>query len=368
MKIGLVRRGYSATGGAEAYLLRLAGALGRVGHEIILYSDCTWPKDALLQPDIEFRQVAWEVVGAKNFADTFQQLAPEQGCDFILSLERIWKCDAYRAGDGVHADWLERRAEFEPRWRAMFRGFNTKHRQLLALERALFTGGAQHVIANSNMVREAIVRRFGFPREYIDVIYNGVPGLSLAPDMRANVRCELGLADDEFVALFAGSGWQRKGLRFAIEATNAARLSRATLLVAGRGERGSLPRSERVRFLGPVREMPRLFAAADTFILPTIYDPFSNACLEALAAGLPVITTMHNGFGEIIERGVEGEVLADSREIDALARALEKWSDPERRAAVRARLLEKGARFSIEENVRATLAIVEKARESAASA
>ena len=367
MKIGLVRRGYSATGGAEAYLLRLIGALARAGHEVVLFADRTWPEDPLLQPGVEFGQVTWEVSGAKKFADTFQQLAPEQGCDFILSLERIWKCDAYRSGDGVHADWLERRAEFEPRWRSIFRGFNPKHRQILALERALFTGGARRVIANSNMVREAIVRRFGFPRECIDVIHNGVPAILPPPEARAVMRSELGLGNGEFTVLFAGSGWERKGLRFAIEAMNAARLSRGTLLVAGRGEHGSLPRSSVVRFLGPVREMARVFATADVFILPTIYDPFSNACLEALAAGLPVITTRHNGFGEIIEHGVEGEVIEDPREIGALARALEKWSDAERRAAVRARLVEKGARFSIEENVRATLAIVEKARESAAS-
>jgi UDP-glucose:(heptosyl)LPS alpha-1,3-glucosyltransferase len=149
---------------------------------------------------------------------------------------------------------------------------------------------------------------------------------------------------------------------------NSAQLTRATLLVAGRGRSGSLPRSERVSFLGQVKEMPGALAAADAFILPTIYDPFSNACLEALAAGLPVITTAQNGFGEIIDPGVEGEVLDDARDIAALARALEKWSDPERRTAIRARLMEKGARFSIEENVRATLAIIEKARESGASA
>jgi UDP-glucose:(heptosyl)LPS alpha-1,3-glucosyltransferase len=368
MKIGLVRRGYSATGGAEAYLFRLVRALSGVGHEVVLFSNRTWPKDDLLRPDLEFRQITWDVKSARGFANTFQQLAPEYGCDFILSLERIWNCDAYRAGDGVHADWLARRAEFEPRWRSMLRGFNPKHRQLLALERALFTGGARRVIANSNMVREAIVRRFAFPRERIDVIYNGVPAFCPPPEARVATRREFGLGDDEFAALFVGSGWDRKGLRFAIEAMNGARLSRGTLLVAGCGERGPLPRSEVVRFLGPVREMPAVFAAADAFILPTIYDPFSNACLEALAAGLPVITTAHNGFGEIIEPGVEGEVLSDPSDIAALARAIEKWSDRERRAAIHPQLLEKGARFSIEENLRATLAVIEKARKSAASA
>jgi UDP-glucose:(heptosyl)LPS alpha-1,3-glucosyltransferase len=140
----------------------------------------------LFQPGIEFRQIAWEVPGASNFADTFRQLAPKHACDFILSLERIWKCDAYRAGDGVHADWLERRAKFEPRWRSLLRGFNPKHRQILALERALFTGGARHVIANSSMVREAIVQRFGFPGERIDVIHNGVPVFSPPPEARAS--------------------------------------------------------------------------------------------------------------------------------------------------------------------------------------
>ena len=100
------------------------------------------------------------------------------------------------------------------------------------------------------------------------------------------------------------------------------------------------------------------------FILPTLYEPFSNACLEALAFGLPVLTTEHNGFAEIIDRGVEGEVFSDPRDTAALAAGIDRWADAARRAEVRPRLLEKAARFTIEENVRSTLAIIEKARES----
>jgi UDP-glucose:(heptosyl)LPS alpha-1,3-glucosyltransferase len=104
--------------------------------------------------------------------------------------------------------------------------------------------------------------------------------------------------------------------------------------------------------------MARYLAAADAFILPTLYEPFSNACLEALAAGLPVITTRFNGFAEIIEHGADGEMIESPRDTAALVRAIEAWRDPERRTTARPRLAEIGARYSIDANVRQTLGII----------
>ena len=358
MKIGLVRRGYSRTGGAEAYLRRFAEAAIEAGHKCVLYTTPDWP--ATEWPGtIERLENA---PGPKAFARQLRGACAEYMCDVLFSLERVYACDVYRAGDGVHAAWLQRRADFEPRWKGWLRAFNGKHRELLELEDRLFRGGGtEHVIVNSKMVGDEIVQRFGYPAGRIHVVHNGVPPFIVPPEAREQTRRELGLRDEDFAVLFAGSGWERKGLRFAIEAMNAARLPNATLLVAGRGNERGLPRSERGRFLGPVKDMPRYLAAADAFILPTLYDPFSNACLEALAAGLPVITTAHNGFAEIIEPGVAGEIVAQPDDIAALAAALEKWSDPARRAAIRPRLLALGAQFSIAENVRQTLAIIETA-------
>ena len=357
MKIGLVRRGYARTGGAEIYLRRFADAAVAAGHECVLFTE-QWPRVAW-----PFAHVQIASDSPQKFADALVTRRARDECDFLFSLERIHTCDAYRAGDGVHAAWLERRARFEPFWKPWLRRCNAKHRETLALEKHLFgPEGARLVIANSRMVQAEIQRHFGCPAGRIHVVHNGVPPFTVPSDTRIEMRRELGLGDEDFAVLFAGSGWERKGLRFAIGAMNAARLPNAILLVAGRGRERGLPRSGRVRFLGAVKDMPRHLAAADAFILPTLYDPFSNACLEALAAGLPVITTAHNGFAEIIEPGVEGEVVAQADDIAALAGALEKWSDQARRAAIRPRLLALGAQFSITENVRQTLAIIESAR------
>ncbi len=357
MKIGLVRRGYSRTGGAEAYLRRFAEAAVTAGHSAVLLSE-QWPR-----AEWPFEHIRIGSDSPGRFADALLKLQPRNKYDFLFSLERIWTCDAYRAGDGVHAAWLAQRARFEPPWKRWFRRFSAKHRETLALEKHLFSsGGARQVIANSRMAQREIEQHFSYPSKKIHVVHNGVPPFEIAPEIRATRRHELGLRDDDYVLLFAGSGWERKGLHFAVEAVNAARANRVTLIVAGRGNSSAMPPSTRVRYLGPVKEMPPLLAAADAFILPTLYEPFSNACLEAVAAGLPVITTAFNGFAEIIESGVEGEVIAQPNDIIALSTAIDRWGERERRDTIRPRLVALGARYSIEENFRQTLALIEATR------
>ncbi len=183
------------------------------------------------------------------------------------------------------------------------------------------------------------------------------------PELRERSREELNLKPDQIALLFAGSGWERKGLLFAVEAAALCKDRQMRLLVAGRGNarlyktrRLRFWREEPVQFLGEVADMLRVYAAADIFILPTIYDPFSNACLEALACGLPVITTRSNGFSEIIENGVHGSIVGHAGDLLALRDAIRLWSDPSRRAAVRATNSQFAAQFNISQNINETLA------------
>jgi len=362
MKLGLVRRGYSKTGGAEAYLKRFAEAVIAAGHECVLFATKDWPAK---EWPYERRRVK-HGKAPLDFALELEGMQPSRVCDFLFSLERVLACDCYRAGDGVHAAWLERRAKYEAKWKSWWRNRRDKHHEMLRLEETMFRGeAARSVIANSKMVKEEIVRHYGYPEEKIHVVYNGVPPM-LSPDesakARAEVRRELGLNERDYVVLFAGTGWDRKGLQFAVKAINEAAVASPKLLVAGSGSKWQMPRSQRTRYLGPVAGLSRHLAAADAFILPTLYDPFSNACLEALAAGLPVITTAANGVAEIIQKNVEGHVVDEPGDVSDLARAIEYWAPPDRREAVKAQLREKGQRFSMAENVRATLEVFEKVR------
>lgn len=151
---------------------------------------------------------------------------------------------------------------------------------------------------------------------------------------------------------------ERKGLGTAIRAVNEAALWKPTLLVSGRGNPRACPRSTRTRFLGADQDVRALYAAADVFVLPTLYDPFSNACLEAMSFGLPVITTRDNGFSEILAPGEEGEILEDPADPRALALAIERWAPPDKRAAARERIAQKAAHYSIDANLRTTLEVI----------
>ena len=355
LTIGFVRRGFSSGGGAESYLQRLAAGVVQAGHQARLYTSAEWPADRWSFGPI----VRVEARSAIAFADKLEKIEPRRECGVVMSLERIWRCDVYRAGDGVHRAWLERRNEVAGPLQKLSRLLNRKHSATLSLEESLFgKNGAGRVIANSRMVKEEIIRIYGFPGDRIDVVYNGVPLESLRrrDEDRARTREALGLAETDIAVLFAGSGWERKGLRFAIDAVEREGGS-LRLLVAGRGESRKFS-SSRVQFLGVVSEMASLYAAADIFLLPTIYDPFSNASLEALATGRPVITTRANGFSEIIESGRHGTTIDDPRNIEAIAEALRFWSDPARRAQAHLDNLALASEFDISANVARTLQIL----------
>src|SRR5207302_5838145 len=300
LRLALVRRGYSPTGGAEAYLKRLASGVIEAGHKVQLIATNEWPEDQWpLGPITRLR--AESVIG---FADELEQIRPRLDCDGLLSLERVWSCDVYRAGDGVHRAWLARRRKFELPLKQFARSLNRKHRDLLHLEESLLASRkAGRAIVASQMVKNEIVDLYGYPADRIDIVHNGVPldKFRFDSELREKSREDLKLKPDQIAMLFAGSGWERKGLVFAIQAMALCKNKKMRLLVAGRGNAASYKtkqlrfwREEPVQFLGEVADLVRVYAAADIFVLPTSYDAWSNAFLEALACGWPVITARSN--------------------------------------------------------------------------
>ena len=367
LRIAFVRRGYSSSGGAEAYLKRLARGVVQAGHEVKLITTAEWPDDQWPFGPI----TRLEATSVTGFANDLEESHQQLDYDILFSLERVWTCDVYRAGDGVHRAWLARRARFELPLRQFARALNRKHRELLQLEKSLFENRkASRVIVASQMIKDEIVDLYGYPAEKIALIRNGIPldEFGCIPELREKSRNNLNIKPEQIALLFAGSGWERKGLFFAIQAMALSKNTKLRLLVAGRGNetlyktrRVRFWRDEPVHFLGEVTDMLPLYAAADVFILPTIYDPFSNACLEALACGLPVITTKSNGFSEIVTDGVHGSIIDESTNLIHLRDAIRFWSDSSHRAAARSSTIKRASQFDISKNVEQTLEILVQA-------
>src|SRR5215470_16218645 len=207
LRIVFVRRGYSRSGGAEAYLKRLADGTVKAGHEVQLLTTNEWPEDQW--PFGSIKRLA--TTTAIGFADELEQIRPQLQCDVLFSLERVWSCDVYRAGDGVHRAWLTRRRKFEIPLKQFVRAASRKHRDLLQLEESLFAKrNAGRVIVSSQMVADEIVSIYGYPADKISIIRNGVPlsKYQFDPELREKSRAELELKPHQVALLFVGSGWE----------------------------------------------------------------------------------------------------------------------------------------------------------------
>src|SRR5438477_3296765 len=167
LTIAFVRRGYSPSGGAESYLKRLAQGIVDLGHAAQLVATDEWPSN-----EWPFgSRTHLRATSAIGFADELEKISPQLGCDVLMSLERVWRCDVYRAGDGVHQAWLNRRRKFEMPLQRFVRDVNRKHQDILKLEQSLFAkAGAARVIANSEMVKREIVDLYGYPADKIDIV------------------------------------------------------------------------------------------------------------------------------------------------------------------------------------------------------
>src|SRR5215212_4943353 len=164
LRIAFARRGYSSSGGAEAYLKRLARGVVQAGHAVQLIATAEWPHDQW--PFGSIRRL--NATSAIGFANGLEEIRQQLESDILFSLERVWSCDVYRAGDGVHRAWLARRARFELPLRQFARARSRKHRELLRLEKSLFENRkASRVIVASQTIKNEIVNLYGYPAEKI---------------------------------------------------------------------------------------------------------------------------------------------------------------------------------------------------------
>jgi len=336
MRVALViERFEPAPGGAEAVAWTIAHGLVRRGDLVEVIA-----RRADDAPGIAIRRVAvprtWQPLRVVGFSTAAANALAESKADCVLSFSRTRRQHVYRAGAGSHADYMERRYG---RFHRLLR-LSPRHAVLLAAERRIFHDPQQHVICLSEMVRSEIRRRYEVPDERLALVRNGVDLERFHPRNRsgsgAKLRARLG-ASIAPVWLFAGSGYERKGLDTALHALARSRPADAQLWVAGRDSRTRWQRlarrlgvAARVSFLGFQPDLAPVYAAVDALLLPSRYDAFGNVCLEAAAAGLPVVTSGAVGAAELFSHS--GGVVADPEDVAGFALELERLHDPALRA------------------------------------
>ncbi len=360
MRIALVHMRHAHSGGTERYLNLVSAHLAEAGHQVtIVCRSHEAPTHEAIRFEV-LRPLSFTGAGRMwSFAKAVEAHVAGAHYDLVFGLGKTWTHDVIRMGGGCHATYLElaHDATLTPMERLVRKGAR-KHKLALQIEqRALAshpsrkTGGRPLVITNSELVKRDVIARHGIEADGVQVVYNGTDTERFHPRHReaggAELRASLGWNSDHNVLLFLGTGYGRKGLDLVLQAAALrARDDEALrLMVVGydssaasfEARAAELGIADRCQFLGGRRDAEICFGAADVYALPTRYDPFANSTIEAMAAGLPTITTQTNGGHELIEEGVSGSVLSADPSGEELAERLAYWFEHRPSGATAAR-------------------------------
>ena len=320
-RLAIVRQHYRPDGGAERIIQRMLDGFGRSLDVSIVTQGWQVPAGSDLQV-IPVRKRGWSRGSRfRHFVSDVQAVLQQQRFDLVQSHERVPGCQVYRAGDGVHAEWLRIRAEYQlgalGRW---WQGVDPFHRAVLAAERGVFAHpNLRAVICNAEMVRQEILQHYPeVDGSKLHLIRNGVDLDAFTPPRESQKQLErktLGLPTQQRLALFVGSGFGRKGLDNALDSMRL--LPDWSLLVVGKDKQQAHYQrlcqqwgiADRVYFMGVAEDVRPLYRAADVLVHPAWYDPAPNVILESMAMGLPVVTSTTCGNQELVAEGENGFVV-----------------------------------------------------------
>ncbi len=325
--IGIIKKDFHTKGGLEKASLRIIEEFQKHG-SVTLLTAChaTGPCPVLtcsLRSRSHFRQL-------QEFDSWCRIKAQIESYDVVLSMDRCSYQTHHRAGNGVHAAYLHLRRKEEGVLKRFSFALNPLHRVMLDLEKKTFEDPhLQGIIVNSHMVKDQILEFYNTPPEKIHVIHNGVEWKEMETPFHAgfsereNIAHSLGLDPSKFQFLFIGHNFKRKGLTPLLTALSHLKTKDFHLSVIGTDK--NLPLYKRqaadqnVTFFGPQNPLP-FYQVADCLVIPSLYDPFANVTVEALAMGLFVISSKNNGGHEVLtpESGIACDSL-DTALLSALS-------------------------------------------------
>ncbi|MBC8108482.1 MAG: glycosyltransferase family 4 protein [Anaerolineae bacterium] len=339
-------------GGAERYTIDLAAALTRAGHRVSLLATSF----AQVPPGVP--EVKLNAPGAtrksryRRMLDSLDKDLHQTSYDIVHAMLPVSRCDVYHPHAGLAVAAIEER-----KLQAIL---NTRRRAFASVERELIEEKRPVVVALSDYVKRAIQKHYPMLGDRLMVLFNAVDTDRFHPEAPAS--------RDSVRALTIAQDFQRKGLAQTIEALAQVRDARLRLTVVGKQSPELYQKlsaacgvADRITFAGATSDTRPFYRDADFFVLPTKHDPCSLVVLEALAMGLPVISTKFNGACEIMTDGVHGFVLDDPDDVKALADRMKRMLDPHLRAQMSAACLELRPKLAYEHHLASLLSIYQRA-------
>ena len=355
MKVALVVEWLDSwRGGAETSTLQFLHHLMDRGVEVHVFTRSR-PSPA---PGLHVHTVSGAAMvrtrSSVTFAHRVERMLRAGVYDVIHAISPCRGAHIYQPRGGTVAETIERnvaliRSAPGRRLKRYANRFNFKQRYMLALERQLFaqTDGPL-VVAISNYVKDQLERHYQIPQARIRTVFNGVDADRTTEGRRAGhreaVRREFGIADDDYLVLLVAHNFRLKGVPNWIRALSILvkrGVKNIRSIVVGKGDSvrwyrlaSAVGVADYLTFAGPSDRVNQFRHAADVMVHPTYYDPCSRVVLEAMAAGLPCVTTRWDGASEVIDPGRNGFVLEDPGDLNALAAVVDRLRDASLRARI----------------------------------
>lgn len=343
-------------GGAERYAYDLATDLLKRDHRVYVFcAKAVNLRGAVIAKFDTVRFPRW--LRSLSFALNHRRYVNAFPLDVMLGFGNTLDIDVYQSHGGVQKVWMEREiASYDdPKERrikaALLRKSLNQRIQRWVEEYPIRKGQCSRIVAISEMVKGHMMDHYGLEDGKVDVVYNGVDTERFVPDDAPS--------DDRLKVLFSAGNFRLKGLLPLLLAAGEIVKERKDfqVVVMGRGRKEryedaieNLGIKGTVTFLGETSTPEMVYRNAGVLAHPTYYDACSLTTMEAMASGLPTITTRWNGASALIGAG-EGAVIDEPENIHALAEAIKPLFDTDlrRETGKRARLKLEG--YTIARNV-----------------
>jgi UDP-glucose:(heptosyl)LPS alpha-1,3-glucosyltransferase len=348
----IIFRANPARGGAERYTVDLAASLAHRGHTLTLLSTEFGPPITGVTFTHLPAQAATRLSRYNRFLDSLETHLSTHHYDITHAMLPVPECDIYHPHAGLAADAIQtshlKQEGAAKRLLAKFANqLNRKRARFAEIEKDLLARSSPPIVlCLSDYIKSTVLKHYPTLGPQLVTLFNAVDIHKFNPaTIVSNIREKYSIAPTEVLGLMIAQDFPRKGLPqtlYALSKLSPDEQAKLRLIVVGKQDStpyAALARElkidHRVIFAGSTTSPADFFRAADFFILPTRHDPCSLVVLEALAMGVPVISTIFNGACEIMQNATHGYILKDPADIPSLSHAIQNMLHNETRNAMR---------------------------------